>query len=57
MPDKKELGDVEGCNCINCRLARMESALEKLQESVEFYLEKGRPIPGMPGEGNKMRRK
>jgi hypothetical protein len=48
---------LEGCNCINCRLERMETAIGKMHESVIFILDKKTDIPGMPKEKNKMTQK
>jgi len=48
---------LEGCNCINCRLARMETAINQMHESVILILDKNTEIPGMPKERNKMSRK
>jgi hypothetical protein len=35
MPKKLETQDYEeGCNCINCRLARMETQILKMQDDI-----------------------
>ncbi|MFH0816492.1 MAG: hypothetical protein V1934_06735 [Methanobacteriota archaeon] len=35
MPKKNEVQDYEdGCNCINCRLARMETQILKMQDDI-----------------------
>jgi len=49
--------DNEGCNCVNCRLERMESAIGKMNESVKVILDGGNAIPGMPKSGNRINKK
>ena len=53
----KDEHPLEGCNCMNCRLERMEAAIQRMQESVSVIIDKGTAIPGMPKESNKMKKK
>ena len=48
---------IEGCNCLNCRLERMESAIGKMSESVKVILDGHNEIPGMPKGGNRIKKK
>jgi len=48
------------CDCMNCRLKRMEAAIGSMQSSVLKLLDERQAppaIPGMPSERNRMRRK
>jgi hypothetical protein len=57
MKLEKDEHTLEGCNCINCRLARMEATIQNMQESVSVIIDNGTAIPGMPKENNKMKKK
>ena len=48
---------IKGCNCLNCRLERMESAVVKMNESVKVIIESRSQIPGMPQEANRINKK
>ena len=52
---KSQIVDFE-CNCMNCRLERMEAQLEKIGKMVDDLVETRKPIAGMPEEQNKTKR-
>jgi hypothetical protein len=45
---------VDECDCMNCRLARIEAAIGQMQESVLQAIDKQQALPGMPRERNRM---
>jgi hypothetical protein len=57
MRNRKGSDMLDGCACMNCRLARMEDALDRMREDLEVHLNEGSTLPGMPDERNKMRKK
>jgi hypothetical protein len=44
------------CNCMNCRLRRMELDVDKMQKMVEKLREHGAAMRGMPAERNRLRK-
>ena len=57
MKDWKGDRNIKGCNCLNCRLERMESAVIKMNDSVNVIIEARSQIPSMPKDANNMHRK
>ncbi|MFH0816205.1 MAG: hypothetical protein V1934_05265 [Methanobacteriota archaeon] len=57
MKSDKNERPMEGCNCLNCRLERMEAAIVNMNESVKFMLDGQNEMPGMPKEKNRINKK
>jgi hypothetical protein len=52
--------DDDSCDCMNCRLKRMEAAIDEMHESVHTLLEMkmaGQAITGMPEGRNRIKAK
>jgi hypothetical protein len=57
MRNRKGPETLDGCGCLNCRLSRMENALDGMRKILEIHLGENITLPGMPDEGNKLKKK
>jgi hypothetical protein len=56
MKDEKRDRPIGDCNCMNCRLERMEEAICTMNESVNFILDGRKEMPGMPKAVNRIKK-